>query len=135
MHGKLDVDRTVNVSGRLSRSRMIGATGPDSLSGHGRVTLLGRVEDVAEGVIEFNAIFVGSLYQTDSSSFERPLEDLFEIRPEKVDQFQISSDSETPGANDLKTIREAREEDVKQAFARIIGEPFLQRTGEASRPT
>jgi hypothetical protein len=119
---KLDIDRDVVLEGRLSTSHLIGTTGDSEISGQKRLAMLAYVTGVEPERIELRPMFIG--WRVVEGEGLDALTDRREVWPGQLDQFANMADSK-PSKGDLQKVSAMPEEAVKQAFAEIIGEPFV----------
>lgn len=127
---KLAADRTVSIRGAFSISRCIGDTGQDLLRNQRRVTVLAHavvVETGDEPVIELTPLFMGLLVEREAGEDNPPFlyEDRREVYPSQLDEFAKIVDSPRPSAYALDMISKMPENDIKECFAQILGQPFV----------
>lgn len=133
--GWLDVDRTIRLHGRFSISRLIGATGKSETFGHRRFTMLAYVQDLdlasSPPTIELRPMFIG--WRMVAREAIAAHDDRREIWPQQCDQFEAIAGKRAT-ATDRAAVALLSEEQVKNAFASIIGEPFVPKDwgGETS---
>jgi len=124
---KLAVDREITVRGVFSTSRLVGSTGQTETFGHKRFSILAYVGDASlvgsDRSIELRPLFIG--WRLTSADWITPFEaDRREVWPAQIDQFARITDKRATAA-DRKAVRAMPESQVKDAFAEIIGEPFV----------
>jgi hypothetical protein len=124
---KLDSDRKIALSGRFSTSRLVGTTGRSETFGHNRVTVVGYVGDVALDVdtprITVRPIFMGWRALVNQAGHEMS-DDRREVWAGQIDQFSAIRGKRASAA-ERGIVSRMREDEVKHAFADIIGEPFV----------
>ena len=129
-HNKLAADRTVSVRGAFSISRCVGETGQDLLRNQRRVTVLAHAvvtETGNEPVIELTPLFMGVLVERGAGE-DNPVflyEDRREVYPSQLDEFSKVADSPRPSKYALGVISKMPEDEIKECFAQILGQPFV----------
>ena len=132
---KLDVDRKTTLTGRFSAEHLVGSTGQSETFGHKRFTMLAVVEDAetdgTADTIRLRPLFIG--WRLRGEAPEEEMDDRREVWPGQVDQFS-AADGRRATAAERKAVAEMSEREVKDAFAEIIGEPFVPKDwgGETS---
>jgi hypothetical protein len=133
---RLDIDREVAIQGGFSTSWLIGATGQTETFGHHRFAMLAYVTDVElqppERKITLRPLFIG--WRMIHVSGRMPeLDDRHELWVQQIDQFSEIAGLRA-GAKDVAAVAAMPEEEVKNAFAEIVGEPFIPKDwgGETS---
>lgn len=106
------------------------ASAPSELSGKKRLFLLGRITDAELPHLKAQAYIVGHLY--DEPRAKSPVVDRFgrlpwhmEVFFPEIDSFNIPEGLAPPATDELKRLKFIPEEQIKVAFAEIIGEPFI----------
>lgn len=126
LKGYLDSNRDIELQGRFTTARLIGATGQSETFGHKRLTMLAYVEGISLGDshsrIELRPLFIGWRLLGNEST--PTVDDRREVWPQQIDQFSAISDKRA-SAKDRAAVKSLSEEEVKVAFAEIIGEPFV----------
>lgn len=124
----LDTDRGISVEGRFSTSWLIGSTGQSETFGHKRLSMLAYVDSVdlnsAESPkIALRPVFIGWRLLT-VDGWRADIDDRREMWAQQIDQFAGVEGVEA-ASKDLRAVSRMPEEEVKQSFAAIIGEPFV----------
>jgi hypothetical protein len=120
---------------RRSRSRLIGSTGRTETFGHKRLSMLGYADRVSLNgsppQIDIRPLFIG--WRLAGRKADRIVDDRREVAPVQLDQFS-KIDGKRSTSSDRAALKEMKEEEVKTAFAEIIGEPFIPKDwgGETS---
>lgn len=125
-HGTLGVDRRIPIHGEFSVERIIGTTGGERLSRRRNVSMLADVIAADSRGIELQPLFIGWLFSTsDDHLIALPYRRDLRVYPSQVDQFSQVANVSTPTKADLQKVSSIPEDDVREAFAAIIGEPFI----------
>jgi hypothetical protein len=105
------------------------ASAPGELSGKNRLFVVGRITDGDFPELRAQAYIIGHLhYELRQGDFRDPFDRLpfqMEIYLSNVMPFGEASEEALPSRRELATLKGILERDVKQAFAEIIGEPFV----------
>jgi hypothetical protein len=109
----------------VSDEHCVGSTGISSLSHRKHRTVIGVVVDVSDSEIEIQPELIGQLRFADADMFGRVGADSLQIWPHQIDEFSRLGDSKRAPASALRRVAEMREDDVKSAFATLIGEPYV----------
>lgn len=131
----LDTDRSVELAGRFSTSRLVGSTGRTETFGHKRLSMLGYADRVSLSgsppQIDIRPLFIG--WRLAGRKAARITDDRREVATVQLDQFS-KIDGKRSTAGDRAALKKMKEEEVKSAFAEIIGEPFVPKDwgGETS---
>jgi hypothetical protein len=127
---KLAADRTVALRGAFSTSRCVGDTGQDLLRNQRRVTVLAHAvvsETGDEPIIELTPLFMGLLVERGAGE-DNPVflyEDRREVYPSQLDEFAKIAGSARPSKYALDVISKMPEDEIKECFAQILGQPFV----------
>jgi hypothetical protein len=109
------------------------------MSGKKRLFLVGRITDCETNNFRAQAYVIGHLHEEQRKGM--PSIDRFgrlqwhmEVFPTQVDNFATASAVKPPTTSELAKIQSTEELDVKEAFASIVGEPFVPKdwAGEKS---
>jgi hypothetical protein len=132
LHGKLDAARDVEVVSRLSFSRLLGHTARSEIFGHHRLTIIGYArhesDPTGQRSIALTSLFVGRVDFSGESDVQHPgINDRLQTFPQLVEQF-----APVPGARrltlpEIRAVSNIPEVLVKRTFARVIGEPFVEK--------
>ena len=98
---------------------------PRNLSHRRHRTVIGLVTDVSDDAIELQPVLIGQLRYADVDMFGRVNADSLQVWPHEIDEFARLNDSKGASANARRKIGELSEDDVKAAFAALIGEPYV----------
>jgi hypothetical protein len=133
--GELELDDTDGpwpFSGALLNHHLYSQSARGLLSGRKRVLLMGEFE-VQDRRIEVHPIIIGDIRE-DFGGFPMSWANRLRLYPETIDTFSKMSTIGRPTASQVRELLSIPEKRVKEAFAQIIGEPFVQKDwgGEAS---
>jgi hypothetical protein len=100
------------------------------LSGKKRLFLLGRLTEVSTSRLLAQAYAIGHIHQYDGRSFPAAEEDdrlrwHMEVFPSMIDTFALDGTEAPPTKDELLQLLRTPEASIKQAFAEVIGEPFV----------
>jgi len=105
---------------------------PGEMAGKNHLFVVGRITELTDGEIQAQGYIVGRLHEEPRRGI--PVIDRFnrlpwnmEVFPIQINEFALGSKETTPTPTELKLLKSTREEDVKNAFAEILGEPFVPR--------
>jgi hypothetical protein len=103
---------------------------PGEMAGKNHLFVVGRITELTDGNIQAQGYIVGRLHEEPRRGI--PVIDRFnrlpwnmEVFPIQISEFALGSRETTPTPTELKLLKSIREEDVKNAFAEILGEPFV----------
>ncbi|PWB82133.1 MAG: hypothetical protein C3F08_00400 [Candidatus Methylomirabilota bacterium] len=104
----------------------------EQLSGQRRLFLLGRITGSELPHLKAQAYVIGHLYDADRPEAETldpfgRLSERMEVFPPMIDHFRGISEIRGVSKKELDGLRGISEWDIKEAFAEIIGEPFVPR--------
>lgn len=123
----LNTDKSVTVTGSLNSIRCPVASGATNLSGRRNAYIVGTITSWDGFSVELRPMFAGSrsLVEDDFADpdWSPPSRRVY---PSQVRQFADVNFSKRPTVQALDTLASFPEADVKQAFAQIIGESFIQ---------
>ena len=118
-------DREYELSGQLSNDHLYSSTSNQLLTGRKRMLIAGQFEFTGQAVAvqpyiigDMMEDFGGGGLQTSWSASVR-------VYPSQIDAFANLDDEEPPSKGDLQALLRISEDDVKNAIADIIGEPFV----------
>lgn len=116
-------DTEYRLSGQLSNDHMYSHTVTTVLSNRRRLLVVGRFE-LIDRLIEVHPYIIGDMVEDMGSM---PVSWALNVRayPESIDTFAKVARAPASTADERKTLLACSEEDVKRAFATIIGEPFV----------
>lgn len=117
-------DAEYQLSGELSNDHMFSDTTARALSNKRRVLMVGRFEQ-REGQIEVEPYIIGDMLEDVGSGFRLSWGQRARAYPGIIDSFAKISEVRASTPAELKTLLTVPEEDIKHAFAAIIGEPFV----------
>jgi hypothetical protein len=106
------------------------ASAPGEMSGKKRLFLVGRITRCETNEFRAQAYVVGHVHEETRKGmpsvdrFER-LQWHMEVFPTQVDNFAATAEVGPPTNAELAKIQSTKESDVKEAFASIVGEPFV----------
>lgn len=112
------------LSGQLSNDHMYSNTTATTLSNKRRVLMVGRFEFRGE-LLEVQPYIIGDMMEDMGSGLRMSWAQRVRAYPEIIDTFAKVKAVKASTAADLKMLLTIPEEDVKYAFAAIIGEPFV----------
>jgi hypothetical protein len=110
------------VTGEMSNDHFFSTTSIEVLKGRKRMLVAGHFEFHGDKVEVFPYI-IGE--EIEGASLPMPIATSIRVYPQQIDQFVRVKESPQPTAADLKAILSMPEATVKQAFADIIGEPYV----------
>lgn len=116
-------DSEYQLFGELSNDHMFSDTTATILSNKRRVLMAGRFE-LRDGQIEVQPYVIGDLVADLGSGLRMSWAQRVRTYPEIIDPLAKVNEVRASAA-ELKTLLTIPEEDVKHAFAAIIGEPFV----------
>jgi len=120
------------IFGQLSNDHLYSDTSLQFLTRKRRMLIAGQFE--MDGTsIRVHPYIVGEMF-TDLSSFRIPWSQSVRVYPSQIDAFAAIVSVPNPTNDELKALLHIQEENVKHAFAEIIGEPFVPKdwSGEKS---
>ncbi|HEX5234896.1 MAG TPA: hypothetical protein VFW25_06145 [Silvibacterium sp.] len=105
---------------------------PGEMAGKNHLFLAGRITELEEGEIRAQAYIVGRLHEElrpEAPSIDRfnRLPWKMEVFPVQIDQFAAGAMETTPTTRELALLKRIPEDRVKNAFAELLGEPFVPR--------
>ncbi|MFC0030108.1 hypothetical protein ACFFMM_11305 [Micromonospora chaiyaphumensis] len=125
-HARLNTDENVTISGTFNSSRLVVQSAAGNLSGRRPAYIIGTVT-AWDGVnLELRPAFAGvrSLIE-DEELAVYGIASKRRVYPDEVDQFAGADFHRPANQNDLHALLATSEEAVKNAFASIIGEPYV----------
>lgn len=103
---------------------------PGEMAGRKHLFLTGRITEFEENEISAQAYIIGRLHDEPRKGF--PSIDRFnrlqwnmEVYPSQIDQFAAGAKETRPTQRELDALKGIEEAQVKNAFAEILGEPFV----------
>ncbi|NIL43488.1 hypothetical protein HCB17_21890 [Salinispora arenicola] len=125
-HATLNTDENVTISGTFNSSRLVVQSAAGNLSGRKPAYLIGTVT-AWDGVnIELRPAFAGvRSFIEDEELATYGIASKRRVYPNEVDQFAGADFRRPANQNDLHALLATSEEAVKNAFASIIGEPYV----------
>lgn len=109
--------------GELKNDHLVSTTSMSILSGRKRMLVAGEFEFGRERV-EVRPYIIGDLIQ-DMSGLPFSLSSMVRIYPEQIDAFAAMKDQRNPKTDELRKLQTITEDQIKHAFAEIIGEPYV----------
>jgi hypothetical protein len=132
-------DADTLLEGRLSEYRCVGETGLDLLSGQRRFSMLAYAEvrtQLPNREIELTPLFIGKVTERwpGEAKSNFIIETRREVYASEVDEFSKIQDVKKPSKIALNLLSKLPEENVKDIFAEILGQPFVPKDwgGETS---
>lgn len=117
-------DTEFEIAGELSNDHLYSETAPGILSKRRRMLVVGRFE-LRDKVFEAQPYIIGDMVKDLGSGMQMSWSQSVRAYPEIISTFTKMKDVNASTATDLKTLLDTPEDDVKHAFATIIGEPFV----------
>jgi hypothetical protein len=114
-----------NMVGEMSNDHFFSTTSIGVLRGKKRMLVAGHFEFDGNQVQVFPYIIGEGI--EGAGSLPMPIATSIRVYPQQIDQFSRVEKSPQPTAADLKVIASMPEAAVKQAFADIIGEPYVSK--------
>jgi hypothetical protein len=111
-----------NMIGQMSNDHLFSTTSIGVLRCKKRMLVAGHFEFHGQKV-EIYPYIIGE--EIEGASLPMPIAASIRVYPQQIDQFALVEKSPQPTAADLKAIESMSEAAVKQAFADIIGEPYV----------
>lgn len=117
-------DAEYALSGELSNDHMFSDTTATHLRNRRRVLMAGRFE-LRDSQIEVQPYIIGDMIEDMGSSFPISWGQRVRVYPEIMDTFEKISEVKTSKEAELEALLTIPEDEIKHAFAAIIGEPFV----------
>lgn len=117
-------ERDYDLAGELSNDHMFSDTTATLLSNRRRVLMAGRFEQ-RDGRIEIQPYIIGDMIEDVGSGLRMSWAQRVRAYPEIIDTFAKTKEVKASTTAELQVLAATPEEDVKHAFAAIIGEPFV----------
>lgn len=113
------------LNGELITDHHYSVSTASELSGKKRMLVAGQFE-LKDDKIIVSPYIIGNLLKVDHlSHFDMPWSNSVRVYPEQIDAFSKCNDARRVSAGDIEKLGEMPEAAVKDAFAEIIGEPFV----------
>lgn len=126
-HAKLNTDVNISVLGRLNAARCATESGAGNLSGHKTVYMLGTITELTAKVVTIRAAFAGirSYVEDEQQDVLFGMGRKRRVYASQVDQFSLADFTTATSASEREAVLALPEQEVKEALASIIGEPFV----------
>lgn len=111
-------------SGRLSNDHLYSQTSTTMLSGRRRMLIAGQFE-FRESKVEVFPFVIGDMVTDQRGLFAPTFSQIVRLHPDQIDQFSLMQAQRAATVPDLQSLLQIKEDEVKHAFAAIIGEPFV----------
>lgn len=111
-------------SGQLSNDHLFSDTSTTVLKGNRRILIAGQFEFRGSTVEAFPFI-IGDMIKDFGDFLPMSFSQSVRVHPIQIDTFGKIETQQPPTQADLRSLQQMPEEKVKQAFASIIGEPFV----------
>lgn len=122
----LATDKGVRVTGRFNVQRLTSHTAETMLSGTRRVFVMGYVQERSDAAIDLRPIIIATRWYGPASNWlASRLVDQAHVLPNFVDQFGGVDFSQRISKSELNVLKGVSEQQVKEGFASIIGEPTV----------
>jgi hypothetical protein len=136
---KLDLFRTgLTLDVQVHPENYTTASAPGEMSGKRRLFLVGRVTECETNALRAQAYVVGHLHEEPRKGI--PITDRFgrlpwhmEVFPSEIENFAAAASVNTPTKAEITQLQGILEEEVKEAFASIVGEPFVPKDWAGER--
>lgn len=117
-------DKKLLIEGTLSNDHVVSDTSAGLLSRQRKLFTIGMFERRADQ-LEVFPYLIGDLVEDIQSAFRRSWGQLARLHPVEIDAFSKLDATTRPTAAELSLLKTMPEAAIKQAFAEIIGEPFV----------
>lgn len=109
----------------VSDEHCVGSTGISALSHRRHRTVIGLVTNISDDVVEIQPELIGQLRTAAADMFGSVSANSLQVWPHEIDEFALIGDSKRAPADARRRIEAMPEDEVKAAFAALIGEPYV----------
>jgi hypothetical protein len=124
-NARLSTDANCRVKATFNAAWNTTSSALDQLSGTKRQYVLAYVESVSSTEIELRPIVIARRWLRPPSIHDSKLSDPTHVWPADIDQFKGVDFAQRLSKDDLSALRPVSEEQVKLAFAQVLGEPTV----------
>ena len=117
-------DAEYDLSGQLSNDHLYSQTSSTVLSGKRRMLIAGQFE-FRKNKVEVFPFIIGDMVEDHGDLLRASFSQTVRLYPDQIDQFSLMRRQRPTAAAELPSLLQISEDEVKKAFATIIGEPFV----------